>query len=313
MRAVARAFAPGTIGNVGVGFDILGAAFNGIGEIASVAIDRSSRDVTMEPVPGFPALPLDPRQNTATAGLLRLVEDQKLKFGFRVHLEKNIPIGSGLGGSAASAVAAIVAASSLLKTPLTKEQMLHYALIGEEVASRSRHADNIAPCLHGGLVFVRSHPEISVVKIPTPAQLRLIILLPRHSVSTKEARRILNPAIPLATFVEQTANLTGFLLGCVTNKPELIRQSFHDVAIEPQRARLIPIFPELQAAAIKAGALGCSISGSGPAIFALGNSKTARRIQSAFLACAKARGVNIAGSWISPIASKGAHLIGPAE
>jgi homoserine kinase len=305
----ARAFAPATIGNVGVGFDVLGLALAGIGETAIVEkID--SPTVVVEPVPGFPDLPLDPKQNTASAGLVELIRDKELKFGFRVRLQKQIPIGSGLGGSAASAVAAIVAANGLLKKKLTNDELLHYALTGEAVATQSRHADNVAPCLFGGLVFVRNHPKLRFVPVKTPSHLRAVVLLPKLSINTKYAREILKPTVPLMTMVEQTANLTGFLLGCIYNKIDLIKESLRDVVVEPQRAILIPSFSELQTAAIRAGALGCSISGSGPTLFALTEVKFAAKVQRAMVECAKTRGLAITGSWISPISRKGAHRLG---
>ena len=305
----ATAFAPATVANVAVGFDILGFALKGLGETATVE-KISSREVVLMPIKGYENLSTNPLKNTATAGLVRLIKDKNFDFGFKVSLKKNIPVGSGLGGSSTSAVAAIVAANSLLPKKLTRYELLDYALTGEEVASGSRHGDNIAPCLEGGLVFVRSQPQISSVRIKTPKALRCVIVLPELSINTKDARGLLVQEISLKKMIEQTANLSGFLIGCLQNDMTLIKESLKDVVIEPQRARLVPGFYDLQSAALKAGALGCSLSGSGPAIFALtANQKIANQVQKEFLATARKKNIRIKGSWISPIASHGAHLL----
>lgn len=301
----ATAFAPATVANVAVGFDILGFALAGLGEYATVRL--IDKGVQMAPVEGYPGISLDPRLNTATAGLLELIRDRKLDHGFHVQLKKNIPVGSGLGGSSTSAVATIVAANALLRKKLKTEELLHYALIGEAVASGARHADNIAPCLLGGLVFVRSHPEIIFRKIQIPRSLRAVIILPELSIKTSDARRLLSETVPLGDVVKQTANLSGFLIGCMTGDMDLIGQSLVDEIIEPQRARLIPMFPRLQTVARESGALGCSISGSGPAIFALvRNQKDALRIQKKWSMEAEAMGLRLHGCWVSAIAQQGA-------
>ncbi|MBK7962823.1 MAG: homoserine kinase [Bdellovibrionales bacterium] len=308
----ASAFAPATVANVAVGFDIMGFALEGLGEVATVEriplADQAS-PVIIGPIKGFPEIVTEPEKNTAGAGLLRLIQDQKLKFGFRVQLVKQIPVGSGLGGSSTSAVAALVAANALLDKSLSPHQILEYALIGEEVASGSRHADNVGPCLLGGLLFVRSFPRLSYAKIKTPSIVRVVILLPKLSIKTKEARQILKPEVPLSRVIEQTANLTGFILGCVSKDLQLIRESLRDAIIEPQRAALIPGFSRIQLAAMNAGALGCSISGSGPAMFALAlDQKTAVKIQKQMRVACHAAGTPVYGSWISGISKRGAHL-----
>lgn len=305
----AKAFAPATVANVAVGFDILGFALAGLGETAIVETTESG--VTIEPVEGFPSIPLEPTHNTATAGLVQLIKDKKLSHGFNVRLKKDIPVGSGLGGSSTSAVATIVAANALLKKKLEPAELIHYALIGEEVASGSRHADNIAPCLLGGLVFVRSQPEISFEKVKTPNELRAVVVLPDLTINTSEARKILSETVPLKAVVAQTANLSGFLLGCMKGDMKLIHRSLEDVMIEPQRARLIPSFTRLQVAAKEAGALGCSISGSGPAIFALAKSQAdAVKIKKRLDSEAEVHGLRLRGSWVSAIAKQGARVVG---
>ena len=306
----AKAFAPATVANVAVGFDILGFALEGLGEIAVVERIEKSREVVVEPVLGFPEIPLDPLKNTATAGLVRLIQERSLGFGFRVQLEKHIPIGSGLGGSSTSAMAALVAANSLLKKKLSIEELLDYALTGEAVASGSRHGDNVGPCLKGGLVFVRSQPSLEIVKIKTPSDLRCVVILPNLSIRTEEARKLLSKEVSLKKMIEQTANLTGFLLGCVQGDLKLMQHSLRDVVIEPQRAKLIPGFYELQKTALAAGALGFSISGSGPAMFALVVGPTrAKKVQQQLLTKARALDLPLKGAWLSRIAKRGAGLV----
>lgn len=303
----ARAFAPATIANVAVGFDILGFAVSGLGEEAIVRKIGKSPQVILNPVEGYPDLPLNPEKNTATAGLLQLIKDRKLKFGFEVTLKKTIPVGSGLGGSALSSVAAVVAANALLAKKLKPEELLHYALIGEQIASGSLHADNVGPCLHGGLVLVRSHPQVRVTRIKTPASLRCVLILPDLRIDTKAAREILKPQVDLKKMIEQTSNLAGFLVGCLKSDFEMMKESLRDVVIEPQRSVLIPGFGKIQQAALAAGALGCSISGSGPAMFALAaNPQKAVKIQKAMQAAAVQAGLQIRGSWVSPVSAKGA-------
>lgn len=306
----AKAFAPATVANVAVGFDILGFALAGWGETAEVERIPKTRKVVIEPVPGFPELPLDPMKNTATAGLVRLINERNLDFGFRVRLSKSIPIGSGLGGSSTSAVAALVAANALLGRKLKREELLDYALTGEAVASGARHGDNIGPCLYGGMVFVRTHPHTEVVGVPTPSQMRCVIILPALSIQTKAARTMLKTDVSLKHLVEQSGNLCGFILGCADNNFALIKSSLRDVVIEPQRAKLIPGFYELQQAAENAGALGFSISGSGPAMFALVKGPaTARKVEQALVNKCQSLGLKLHVHGISSLQASGARLV----
>lgn len=306
----AMAFAPATVANVAVGFDILGFALKNIGELAIVEKVENRPNVIIEPTIGFESLSINPLKNTATAGLVRLIKEKNFSFGFNVKLKKNIPIGSGLGGSSASAVATIVAANSLLKKKLSFEEMLDFALTGEEVASGARHADNVGPCLYGGLVLVQGTSDFLISKIKTPDSLRCVILLPDISILTKEARRILSPVVTLPKMIEQSSNLAGFILGCQTGNMNLIQRSLRDVVIEPQRSQLIPGFKNLQMAAINAGALGCSLSGSGPAIFALArNDAHARTIKKQFLNVAKNENIKLKQIWISALSKKGTSIV----
>lgn len=313
-------FAPATVANVAVGFDILGFAINGLGEWAYVEKIPNSKSVIIEPITHFPNLPLDPNLNTATAGLVELIKNKNLNFGFRVRLKKQIPIGSGLGGSSSSAVATIVACQALLKKKLTQDELLYYSLIGEEVASQSRHADNIAPCLYGGLVFVKKNhipaptkkiqSGYDVISIKYPKNLYCVIILPDASVKTSEARKILASTVSLKSHILQTANLTGFILGCQQNNFKLIKESLSDEIIEPQRKQLVPNFDDIKSEVIKAGALGCSLSGSGPAVFALCEGlQSANTVKHKVVLLAKKQRINLKGIWVSEVSKSGAKIV----
>jgi homoserine kinase len=208
----------------------------------------------------------------------------KPDFGFEMEIEKGIPLGSGLGGSAASAVGAVVAGNALLPTPCTKLELLQFAMHGEAVASGSMHVDNIAPSLFGGLVLTVGIDQPRVKQIPVPMGVRAVILHPHMFLSTKQARAILRKSVEMSDFVWQTANLAGFISGCYTEDLDMVRASFQDVIIEPQRQALIPGFTDVRNASMKAGALGCSISGAGPTMFAWAHRDHANAVRDAMKA-----------------------------
>jgi homoserine kinase len=277
----ATAFAPASVGNVAIGFDILGFAVDALGDHVTVA-RRLEPGVTITCISGVTEdLPRDPEGNTAGRALLAMLEAVKPGFGFEMQIEKGIPLGSGLGGSAASAVGAVVAANALLPEPCTRLELLKFAMQGEAVASGELHVDNIAPSLYGGLVLTVGIDHPRVKQIPVPPGIRAVIIHPHLFLSTKAARSILKRTVDLSAFVWQTANLAGFISGCYTDDLDMIRASFEDVVIEPQRQALIPRFPEVRRAAIEAGALGCSISGAGPTMFAWALATSAQRVLAA--------------------------------
>jgi homoserine kinase len=267
-RDSARAFAPASVGNVAIGFDILGFSVGAIGDRATVR-RTDAAGVRIAAIRGVAAdLPLEAAKNTAGRALEAMREALGLSYGLELELDKGIPLSSGLGGSAASAVAAVVAANALLPEPCTQLQLLKFAMQGEKVASGSLHVDNISPSLFGGLVLTVGIDQPRVKQIPVPAAVRAVVVHPHMFLSTREARAILKTSVPMKDFVWQTANLAGFISGCYTNDLDLLRESFEDVVIEPQRAALIPGFSNVRRAAMSAGALGCSISGAGPTVFA---------------------------------------------
>jgi homoserine kinase len=259
------AFAPASVGNIGVGFDILGHTIEGPGDRATVhRID--------EPVVRISAirnsrvdLPFDASLNTAGAALIALRNSLHLPFGFDIELDKGIAFASGMGGSAASCVAALVAANALLDAPLPREQLYPFALAGEAVASGGLHGDNVGAMLLGGIVLATAD---RLVRVPAPDTWHCILVHPNISLETRRAREVLQGAYQLREFVSQSANLALVLSGCHTGDADLIRAGLADVLIEPRRAALIPGFHRVKQAALDHGALGASISGAGPSIFA---------------------------------------------
>ena len=308
MRQSATAFAPASVGNVAIGFDIMGFAVDALGDRVTVT-RRASPGVEIVAVRGLGGeLPREPRDNTAGTALLALAEALQPDFGFRVEIDKGIPLGSGLGGSAASAVGAVVAANALLPRPLEHIELLRFALAGEAVASGGRHADNTAAALFGGLVITVGIDHPRVKKIPVPAGICAVIVHPHMFLATAKARAILKRNVELSDFVWQTAHLAGFISGCYTDDLDMIRASFEDVVIEPQRAALIPGFAEVRGAALQAGAIGCSISGAGPALFAWSLETSAAAVLAAMRAQFARRSLASDG-WVVGLASAGARLL----
>jgi homoserine kinase len=311
----ATAFAPATVGNAGVGFDILGFAINGIGDVVNVStIDeplvRVDSLTDSGGVLGDHKIPLDASRNTAAVSLTKLRDGLRLKHGFALSIEKGIPIGSGMGGSAASAVAAVFAANALLERPLTTQEMLQYALRGELVASGSLHSDNIAPSLLGGLTLTVSLEPWYCVQIPVPPEILCVLVHPRIRVDTLSARKAIKREVALDDYVRQSAYLAGFIAGCYSSDCELIRRSFADVIIEPQRAARIPGFNAVKAAALLNGALGVAISGSGPSVFAWVISQAAAEmVKDAMVDEFRSHGIVEVDAFISPIRVTGAEII----
>jgi homoserine kinase len=308
VREEATAFAPASVGNVSIGFDILGFSVDALGDRATVRRTQSP-GVTIKAIRGVVQdLPREAAKNTAGRAIMAMQSTLGLTFGFELEIEKGIPLASGLGGSAASAVAAVVAANALLAAPRTQLELLKFAMHGEAVASGSLHVDNIAPSLFGGLVLTVGidHPRIK--QIPVPRSIRAVIVHPHMFLSTRQARAILKGSVEMADFVWQTANLAGFISGCYTDDLDMLRESFDDVVIEPQRAALIPGFAEVRRASLAAGALGCSISGAGPTVFAWCLEAHARAVAEAMVREFAQHGLKT-DHWITQVLPSGARVI----
>lgn len=278
-----KAFAPASIGNIGVGFDIMGLALEYPGDEV-IARKSNQNGVRITKMTGHHGkLPYEPEKNTAGMAVIKLLEYLgNPEIGIDLEVHKNLPLGSGMGSSAASAVAAVWATSELLRTGLSKRELLPFACAGEAVASGSIHGDNVAPSLLGGIILVRDNTTYDVQRLYVPRGLYVALVHPAIKILTQDARAILSDTVPMKAFIQQTANAAAFVIGLANGDFELIGRCLRDVVIEPQRAKLIPGFYAVQSAAMTAGALGCTISGAGPAIFALcANSLTAENAAAA--------------------------------
>ncbi len=265
-----RVFAPATVANVACGYDVLGFAIDSPGdEVVVRHHDKPGLHITA--ITGDEGkLPKSAEKNTAGVAALDLLRHLGMTDrGIEMEIHKKMPFGSGLGSSAASAVAGAYAVNKLIGEPLTKQQLLPFAMAGEASADGAWHADNVAPCLLGGIVFIRSNEELDVAQLPAPDNLWAAVVHPDIEILTKVAREILPKDIPVTNATQQIGNLGGLLCGIIQSDYGLISRSIHDVIAEPRRQKLIPDFYKAKRAAMAAGALGFSISGAGPSVFAL--------------------------------------------
>lgn len=268
-----RVFAPASVTNVGSGFDVMGFAIEKPGdEIVLKLIDKPG--ITITKITGDDGkLSKDPYKNTAGLSLISLVEHLEYKKGIEIELHKKMALGSGLGSSAASAVASVFAFNELMGRPLKKKELVRFALEGEKLTcGGTPHADNVSACLMGGFVVVRSLSPIDVINIEYPKNLYCTIIHPHLEIITANTRKILRKNILLSDAVKQWGNVAGLVAGLASGNYELIGNSLQDFIVEPIRSILIPNYYEVKNAALKAGAIGCSISGSGPSIFAFSKS-----------------------------------------
>lgn len=304
--AWAQAFAPASVGNVAAGFDLLGHSLVGAGDRARVEIiDEPTVRITA--VRGGPdSIPLDAARNTAGAALIALRAFRGLRHGFALEIDKGIPLGSGMGGSAASAAAALVAANALLDDPLPIEALYPFALDGEMVASGGRHGDNVAPSLIGGLVLAL--PD-RLIRVPVPASIHCVLVHPHQVLETRAARLALTAPYPLEEVTGQSALLAQLLLGCERGDIELIQRGLRDILIEPRRAPLVPGFADVKQAALSAGALGASLSGAGPSLFAWAVDRASAETIADAMAQAFSDHHIECDRWISPVAGPGAEVI----
>jgi len=273
-REQVHVFAPATAANLVCGFDILGLALDEPGD--EVIMTRSDKPgVRLVKITGDDGrLPLDPEKNTVSACVQMLLKHLgKDDLGIEIELRKMMPIGSGLGSSAASTVAGLYAINQLLGQPLTKEELLPFALKGEELACGHGHADNVAPSLFGGITLIKSYEPLEVVPLPVPENLFCSVVFPHVDVPTRAARQMIRSKIELKDAVVQWGNIAGLISGLFMSDYGLIGRSMQDVLIEPTRAILIPEFYEMRKEAMASGALGFGISGSGPSVFAFATSR----------------------------------------
>jgi homoserine kinase len=284
MPSQIRVFAPGSVGNVGPGFDILGLAVDGLGD--TVHAQRASLPGITIADPGHPSLPSDPAKHTSGIAALEVLRRANAGFGVILRIEKGLPLCGGQGGSAASAVAGALAANLLLDSPLDPPALLAAALAAEAVVA-GQHADNVVAILLGGLVLIRHLDPLDLVRLPVPSALRLVLAHPAQTLPTREARAVLPPVISRADAVHQAAQVGALVAAAYSGDLELFGRAIDDRIAEPVRAPLLPGFVEAKQAALAAGALGCSISGAGPTAFALvrnrsSGEKVAQAMQQAY-------------------------------
>ena len=268
---------PATVANVVCGFDILGFALAEPCDTFTVR-KTSRKGVTIINKDNF-NLPTEPEKNVSGAALLALLKEVKEDIGFEIISQKIIKPGSGIGSSAASAAGVVVAANHLLDNRFSQEQLVEFAMCGELIASGAKHADNIAPCIYGGVTLIRSLHPLDIIPIPAPP-LFVTVIHPQIEVKTSEARQILKRNVPLKDAITQWANVAGLISGLMKSDYDLIARSLEDVIVEPVRSILIPAFAEMKIQCKEAGALGGGISGSGPSVFMLSKDlSTAQKVE----------------------------------
>lgn len=279
-----KVFAPATVANVAVGFDILGFAIHGPGDEIWVREGNSpGLQITQITGTGEKQLPLVPKKNTAGFAALGLLNELgKNDISIEMEIHKQMPFGSGLGSSAASAAAGVMAVNEFLGCPLEKKDLLPFAVAGEQIADGAYHADNVGPSLLGGITFIRDNATLDIHQLPVPTDLYACVVYPYVEILTKDSRNILSKSNLLSQTIQQTGNLGALIIGLYESNYKLIGRALTDVIVEPQRAKLIPNFADVKKAALDHGALGASISGAGPSCFALCKGKaTANKVATA--------------------------------
>jgi len=305
------AFAPASIGNVAVGFDMLGLAIKGVGDRVSA---RKTADgvVSISEVLGadgesHPFLSTNAGENTASIAAQSLWDAAGDGSGLELIIQKGIPLQSGMGSSAASAVAAVVAVNALLASPLQRDALVIHALVGEQFASGSLHADNVAPSLLGGMVLCPQVLFPDMIRLEVPNGLSSVLVHPELQVNTADSRKRLARGYSMEQWLRQQGYLAGFVAACEQGDIELFSRCLRDEVIEPQRASTVPCFEAVKDAALKADALGCSLSGSGPSIFAVCHDSGAANVVTAMEQACRKMGYQCQ-SWISPLNAAGAEV-----
>lgn len=302
-----KIFSPATVANVGCGYDVLGFALEGIGEEMEVS-KRDDGKMVIDEIIGFD-LPKDPKVNTATVAAQALLDKAGSKQGFSFTIKKSINPGSGMGTSASSSAGGVYAVNELLGRPFSPTQLVEFAMEGEKAVSKKAHADNVAPNLLGGFTLVRSYEPLDILTLPVPEELYVTVVHPQVEVKTTDAKKILKKQVDLSTAVQQWGNVGGLVSGLYESNYELIGRSMVDVIVEPIRKILIPLYDEVKTQAISEGALGCSIAGSGPSIFAFSQGEeTALKIKNRMQAQYDEVGI-LAYTYMSKIGKEGVRTI----
>lgn len=302
-----RVFCPASVANVSCGFDVLGFCLGPIGD-EMVVHKSQQKGIRITKIEGQ-NLPTDPLKNVAGVAAQALIDEHPVSYGFDIEIYKNIKPGSGIGSSAASAAGAVFAINELIGKPYNRHELVQFAMAGEKLASGSAHADNLAPVLLGGFTLVRCNDTLDIIKLPSPKDLYASLLHPKIELKTAHARAILKEHITLKQGIQQWGNLGAFVSALYTEDYELLSRAMVDKVIEPARAMLIPEFESIRETALKAGALGSGISGSGPSIYALSKGKTqAQKVGQAMLNATRNLAIDV-DLHLSPINQKGITIL----
>lgn len=302
-----RLFSPATISNLSCGFDVLGLCLETIGDYMEI-IKSKRKGIYITSIIGE-KIPYDVKKNVAGVASEALIDSLKLDFGFEIKIDKKIKPGSGIGSSAASSVGAVVGINHLLGNPFKLKELIPYALEGEKLACGSKHADNVAPAILGGITLVRSTKPIDIIKLPIPKNLKAVIIHPKIEIKTADARKVLDKSIPLEKASQYWANLGAFVSSLYENNYELMKKSIVDNIIEPKRSQLIPMFDSLKQIANDNDSIGCGISGSGPSVFSLANGlKTAKIINNSFKKIYEETGIPFK-TYVSDINKSGVKIL----
>ena len=302
-----KVFAPATVANVSCGFDVLGFCLDQVGD--EIIVHKSTQPgVRITKIEGQ-KLPLATQENVAGVAAEALLEQHPTDFGFDIEIYKGIKAGSGIGSSAASSAGAVFGINALLGEPFSRNQLIEFAMKGEELASGAAHADNVSPALLGGFTLVRCGQTPDVISLPSPKELYATIIHPKIELRTSDARSVLKKTISLEKGIQQWGNLGALVSGLYSDDYDLISRSLVDVVIEPERSVLIPHFNEMKKAAKEAGALGSGISGSGPSIFTLSKGQsTAEKVKQALVDTFSPLGIEF-DTFISKINPNGVKII----
>jgi len=312
LKHAAQASAPASIGNIGVGFDVLGQAFDAARDTV-LARREEKPGVRLGAVTGIvESLPAAPDANTALAAAAALLAAAGADFGVRLDIDKQIPVSAGMGGSAASAVAAAAAVNALLDCRFETGALLPFALAGEAASADPPPWDNVMASLLGGLVIAARLEPPLITPIPAPSGVAAVLFHPEAKTETAAARGVLADTVPMQTAVEHARRISAFTLGCATGDQALIKAGLEDILVEPQRAFLLPELGSVKDAARRAGALGCSFSGSGPSVFAWSDEAKADQVEAA-MADAFAKAGRSARAYRAPLQSEGVRLEPLAE
>jgi homoserine kinase len=302
-----KIFAPATVANVSCGFDSLGFAVDAIGDEITFT-KTAEKGVKITTITGAD-LTYDIDKNAASAVVKKILNAANADFGIELTIHKGFSPGSGLGSSAASAAGAAFGANKLVGNRYSELELTKFAMFGEEVACGSQIADNVAAAIYGGFILVRSYNPLEIIKLPVPDELRVVAIHPQITIKTKDARAVLPKKIALKDAVTQWANVGGLISGLFTDNYPLISRSLVDIIAEPARKPLIPFFDEVKNSALKAGALGAGISGSGPTIFALceGN-EVAKKVYHSIEESYKNKGIDFE-MFISKVNQEGIRIL----